>query len=320
MPNQEIGGKQGGIIAALLPDAGDQRVGGRVGELVEPALQRGGRCLGTVPGCADALVPEEALQVGDVHSQREQARSQRVPQQMRIDAFGVPGGGHPADDLAHTLPVQRIQCRPGPVLPAGEKRPSSAGTDVQPEQLRQVTPDRHLAALATPALADRDHALGEADVLDPELDQLGRAGAGFQQGLQHQPDPAVLGVSLVEEAQLLLDRQPVHAVAALGCGVQAGPRPGGFKHGLALGVVDALADEHGGDGSGTRHGGQDAACLSLSGAQIRGIGTAKCARVCQRAPWRTRLGFPLRHLWKARRQPPASQAIHARQHPAPDYQ
>lgn len=41
-PGQQIGGDQGGIVAALLADAGDQRVGSRIGESVEPALQRGG--------------------------------------------------------------------------------------------------------------------------------------------------------------------------------------------------------------------------------------------------------------------------------------
>lgn len=134
---------------------------------------------------------------------------------------------------------------------------------MQPEQLRQVAPDWHLPAPAALAALDRDHALGEAHVLDPELHQFGRAGAGFQQGLQHQPGPAVLGVSLVEEAQLLLDRQPVHAAAALGRGAQAGPCPGGFEHGLALGIVHPLAHEHGGDGGGgAREGGHGAVCLS----------------------------------------------------------
>jgi hypothetical protein len=85
---------------------------------------------------------------------------------------------------------------------------------VQPQQLRQIAPDRHLPALATLALADGDHALGEADVLDPELHQFGRSGAGFQQGLQHQAGAAVLCVGLVQEAQLLLDVQPVDAAAA----------------------------------------------------------------------------------------------------------
>jgi len=63
-PGEQVGGEQGGIVAALPLDAGDQRVGGRVGQLVEPTLQRGGRGLGVEPGRADALVAEEALQVG----------------------------------------------------------------------------------------------------------------------------------------------------------------------------------------------------------------------------------------------------------------
>ena len=65
-------------------------------------------------------------------------------------------------------------------------------------------------------MADRDYALREADVLDPKLNQFGGTGAGFQQGLQHQPGPAVLGVGLVQKAQLVLDREPVDAAAAFG--------------------------------------------------------------------------------------------------------
>src|SRR4051794_8301184 len=53
---KQIGGDQGGIVPALLPNAGDQSVGGRIGQLVEPALQRGGGRLGIEPGGADALV------------------------------------------------------------------------------------------------------------------------------------------------------------------------------------------------------------------------------------------------------------------------
>ena len=60
-PGQQVGGDQGGIVAALPLDAGNQRVGGRVGQLVEPALERDGRCFGIEPGGGDAFVAEEAL-------------------------------------------------------------------------------------------------------------------------------------------------------------------------------------------------------------------------------------------------------------------
>ena len=121
---------------------------------------------------------------------------------------------------------------------------------MQPKQLRQVTPDRHFPVLAALAAADRDHALGEADILDPELDQFGGAGTGLQQGLQHQPGTSALGIGLVEEAQFLLDRQPLDARPTLGRSMQAGTLPGGFEHRLALRVVHPLADEDGGDGGG----------------------------------------------------------------------
>ena len=118
---------------------------------------------------------------------------------------------------------------------------------MQPKQLRQVSPDRHLPALFALALADGDHALDEADILDPKLHQLGGPGAGFQQRLQHQSGAAALGVGLVEEAKLLLYCQPIDAAAMFGGGLQAGAFPGGFEDGLALRVVDAFADEDGGD-------------------------------------------------------------------------
>ena len=151
-----------------LPDAGDQRVGGGIGQLVEPALQRGGRRFGVETGRGDALVSEETLQVGDVHAEREQAGRHRVAQQMRVDALADPGGdGDGADDLADPLARQHVWRWPRTFLTAGEQRSRPPRANVQPKQLRQVTPDRHLPALSALALADRDHALGEADILDP---------------------------------------------------------------------------------------------------------------------------------------------------------
>ena len=164
--------------------------------------------------------------------------------------------------------------RPRPLLPAGKQRPGAAGADVQLKQLGQVAPDRHLPPLVALAVSDGEHTPGKADVLDPELHQLGRAGAGFQQGLQHQPGPAVLGVGLVEETQLLLDRKPVHAAATFGRGMQAGFLPGGLEHRLALGIVHALADEDGGDRrSGTLDGSHAPVCLIVSELQADG---ARC--------------------------------------------
>jgi hypothetical protein len=158
--------------------------------------------------------------------------------------------------LAHALASQGVRHSTRTLLPACEQQSGAAGADMQLEQLRQVAPDWHLPLLVALAVADGDHAPGEADVLDPELHQLGRTGAGFQQGLQHQPGPTILSVGLVQETQLLLDRQPVHAAAAFRRGTQAGPLAGGFEHRLALGIVHALADEDGGNGSGgTRDGG-----------------------------------------------------------------
>ena len=142
-----------------------------------------------------------------------------MAEQIRVDALADPGGDG-ANDLADALARQHMRCRPGAGLTAGEQRSGPPRADVQPQQLRQIAPDRHLPTLSTLALADRDHALGEADVLDPELNQRGRAGTGLQQGLQHQPCAAVLGVGLVEEAQFLFDAQLVDAA---GDGAKRGP-------------------------------------------------------------------------------------------------
>ena len=77
------------------------------------------------------------------------------------------GDGDGADDLADPLARQHVWCWPRTFLTAGEQRSCPPRADVQPQQLRQVAPDRHFPALAALALADRDHALGEADILDP---------------------------------------------------------------------------------------------------------------------------------------------------------
>ena len=86
---------------------------------------------------------------------------------MRIDALADAGSaGHGADELADALACEHVRHRAGAFLAAGEQRSCPAGADMQPEQLGQFPPDRHFPALAAFAGADRDHALGEAHVLD----------------------------------------------------------------------------------------------------------------------------------------------------------
>ena len=124
-PGQQVGSGQRGIVAALLPNTGSQGLRGWIDESIEPALERGSGCLGVVPGRGDALVAEEALQVGDVHARREQAGSHRVPEQVGVDALGDPSSiGHGPDDLAHALAGQGVRHRIRSLLPAGEQRPS----------------------------------------------------------------------------------------------------------------------------------------------------------------------------------------------------
>lgn len=212
---------------------------------------------------------EEMLQVGDIHPAREQPGGHRMPQQVGIDALGNPGRPcHRAHDLADALTGQGVRHRARALLAAGEERPGPAGADVQPEQLSQLAADRHLAPLTALAVANDHDALGKADVLDPQLDQLGGPQAGFEQGLQHQPGSAVAGISLIEKAQLFLHSETVHAAAARRRRLQPGPLSGGFEDRLALGVIQALADEDGGDsGGGTREGGHDPVCFISFGVQ-----------------------------------------------------
>jgi hypothetical protein len=58
--------QQRGFLSAFPPNSGDERMGGRIGELIEPALQNGSRGLGVMPRRHDAGVTEEMLKVSDV--------------------------------------------------------------------------------------------------------------------------------------------------------------------------------------------------------------------------------------------------------------
>jgi hypothetical protein len=142
--------------------------------------------------------------------QCEQPGGDRVPQQMRIDPLGDCGAtGDIADDLANTLAGQHVRRWTMALLPAGEQGPNSARADMQPEQLRQFPSDWHFASFPTLAPVDGDHPLRQADILDPQVDQLGGSGAGLQQSLPHQSDPTAHGISLVDEAQPSRSFRPV---------------------------------------------------------------------------------------------------------------
>src|SRR5277367_699401 len=159
---------------------------------------------------------------------------------MWVNALADPGGnGSGSDDLAHPLARQHVWCWTRTFLAADEQRPGPPRANVQPKQLRQVTPDRHLPALSALALMDGDHALGQADILDTKLDKLRGPGAGLQQRLQHQPGTAVASVGLIEEAELFFNCQPIDAAAMFRDRPQTGALPRGFEDGLALRVVYA---------------------------------------------------------------------------------
>ena len=221
---------------------------------------------------------------------------------MWVDALADTGrDGDRADDLSDALARQYVWRWPRTFLAADKQRPNSSRTNVQPKQRRQVAPDRHFPVLAALAPADRDHAFGEADILDLELDQLRGAGAGLQQSLQHQPGMPALGIGLVEEAQLLLDRQPLDARPTLGRRTQAGTLPRRFELRFALRVIHPLANEDGGDGGGdARDRSHEPVCSFAFGEQTHSAKCALCARIAKRWHAGPVSSFPLRLLWKIR--------------------
>jgi hypothetical protein len=187
-----------------------------------------------------------------------------------------------ADDLADPLARQHVWCWLGTFLTAGEQRPCPPRADMQPKQLRQVAPDRHLPALSALALTDGDQALGQADILDAKLHQFRGPGACLQQRLQHQPGTAVVSVGLIEEAELFFNCQSIDAAAMFRGRPQPGAFPRGFEDSLALRIVHALAHEDGGDrGGGALDGGHEPVCITVSGVQAYGAGVPERAKIAR---------------------------------------
>ena len=186
------------------------------------------------------------------------------------------------------------------LLPAREQRTRPAAADVQPQELGELAADRHLAPPAALAAADDDHPLSEADVLDPQLDQLGDPGPGLEQGLQHQPGPPAPGVGLVDEPEFLFEREAVDRAAAVGRCPEPGLLAGGFEHRLALLIVDALAGEDGGDGRGdARDAARGGFADRFSGGKLMPAGTPGRQAPPGRVQRRTGPGFPLLGFRKA---------------------
>jgi hypothetical protein len=149
-------------------------------------------------------------------------------------------------------------------------------------------------------LADGDHAFDEADILDTKPHQLGSPGAGLQQCLRHQSGAAIPGVSLVKEARLFLDRQPIDIAPMFRGRPKAGALPGGFEDGLALCVVHTLAHKDGGrDGGGAFDGAHDPVCFRTPGVQAVGLQRLTWATVAGGQRAGTAFSFPLHLLWKA---------------------
>src|SRR5271165_2273202 len=113
--------------------------------------------------------------------------------------------------------------------------------------------------------------------------------------------PSRPGVSLVEEAKLFLDRQPIDAAPMFRRRPQSGALPGNFEEGFALRVVYALTHEDGGDsGGGAFDRGHDPVCFITPGVQTSGLGWLVWVKVAGGRRAGSALSFPLRCLWKAR--------------------
>jgi hypothetical protein len=155
---------------------------------------------------------EEALDVGDVHAQRQQPGGHGVAQQVRVGALGDAGGhGDAAHHLADALPGVDPRSAALARLPAQEQRPGPAAADVQAQEPGELGPDRHLPPLAALAVLDGDHALGEADVLDPQGHELGDPGPGLEQGLLYLETKWASLVSYGLTVDLLKEVLPVGA-------------------------------------------------------------------------------------------------------------
>ena len=167
---------------------------------------------------------------------------------MGVDPLGDPGAdGNAAHHLADALPGVDPRKTALGLLPAHEQRPRPPPADVQGQEAGELGPDRHLAPLAALTILDGDHALGEADIPDPQGNELGYPRPGLEQSLHHQPDLTTLGIGLVEEAQLLLEAQPRRGATPLLRRLEPSLLPRGFEHRLGLRVIQPLAGEDGGN-------------------------------------------------------------------------
>ena len=192
------------------------------------------------PCRAYILMPEEFLDIGDVHAIRQQPRRHGVTQQMRIDALldaGITG------DVTHHLsnPLSGIGAASSSTLfAADEQGTSPAFTDVHGKQASNFGPDGYLTPFPTLAGFDDDRPLGDADILDPQRDEFRNARTSFQQGLYHQACLAAPGVGGIDEAQGLFERQACRSTALFFRCLQARLRPCSLEYGFGLVVIDPL--------------------------------------------------------------------------------
>ena len=118
---------------------------------------------------------------------------------------------------------------------------------MQGHKTGQLGTHRHLAAFTAFSVLDDNGALGQAHVFNTQGHELRHAGAGFQEHLHHQSDLAALCISLVNEAQFLLQAQASRRAAVFLRGLQPCLGARLLEDRLGLGIVEALAHEDIGD-------------------------------------------------------------------------
>ena len=185
---------------------------------------------------------------GDRHAEAEKPGRHRVTQKVRVDALGDAGAlGDRADDLTDPLTAVDVSGLARSLFAAHEQRSAAAFADVQGKEAGEFVADRHLTTLAALAGADDHHSFRQADILDLQRDEFGYPCAGLEQGLHHQPDLAALLISAVDEAQLLLERQPVRRPAPHRWSGQVRLSPGLLEHRLGLQIVQPVLHDESGD-------------------------------------------------------------------------
>jgi hypothetical protein len=116
---------------------------------------------------------------------------------------------------------------------------------VQAEKSGELGADRHFPPFAALAVLDDHHPFNEADILDPERHELRDPSARLQKRLHHHSHLTAVGVGMLDEEQLLLERQSRRRSPVLLGRFQSDLAAGCLEHGLGLSVVEPFPGDQG---------------------------------------------------------------------------